>query len=480
MGVVTLRPSRIILPDFVKSGITKSLSIWDPITHSVKDVFFAPYGESGAVLPGGYELLVNLNGRVNKERISGAWPSKSVSFGMRSQPRTQEQADAIEWLSGPATQKMLSAPTGTGKTFVAVAMLQRLGMRAYVGVDRRDIADQWVREILAHTDLSPEQVVILSGQKKMSELLQGGIKGVAVVVGIHRTLSKVGSEHGWDRVGDFFERCKFGVKIFDEAHVEWGNIVRTDLHTDVGRTVYLTATPHQGGWSEDKMYQRVFQTVPRLEIGGEQARELRSKEGRAAFKAFLMRYDTRPEVGVVQKCRTQRGFNPPLWASWVLQSQGPYAALLSKVLECLEHEAKGKRAKREAVLVPTLEMVATVLKDLTDRGYDAAAYTGKTPKAERQKILAADGPRVIVTTEHSFGKALDVPGLTAVVVASPIGGSPAAKQVAGRCRGFDGRANVYWLLDYGFPSFRGYALMLKKVMAEIAGPDRVYEIGGQP
>jgi superfamily II DNA or RNA helicase len=97
---------------------------------------------------------------------------------------------------------LVSAPTGTGKTFLALKMLEHLNRTALVVVSKTDLLDQWVEEILKHTNFAREDIGIgLLGSVNWS--------GKKIVVSLVHTLAK-------DRWGAAF-RNNFGVVVFDEV-----------------------------------------------------------------------------------------------------------------------------------------------------------------------------------------------------------------------------------------------------------------------
>jgi superfamily II DNA or RNA helicase len=50
-------------------------------------------------------------------------------------------------------QRLISLPTGSGKTFVTISAIQELKMKALIIVDKISLAEQWKNQFLLHTDL---------------------------------------------------------------------------------------------------------------------------------------------------------------------------------------------------------------------------------------------------------------------------------------------------------------------------------------
>ena len=102
---------------------------------------------------------------------------------------------------------VLKAPTGSGKTIMALKAIARLGVSTLVVVPKDDLMDQWVERIVAAYGLKPSQIGRIQGDT--CDYL-----GKDIVLGSLRSLYKAG------RYAKPLYR-EFGLLVADEVH-RWG------------------------------------------------------------------------------------------------------------------------------------------------------------------------------------------------------------------------------------------------------------------
>ena len=106
---------------------------------------------------------------------------------------------------------------------------------------------------------------------------------------------------------------------------------------------------------------------------------------------------------------------------------------------------------------------------LAEQGIAAALLTGQTPKEEREQIVAdvqAGRVRVLAATVQLIGEGFDCPGLSTLVLATPIKFEGRLLQVAGRIvRPAEGkRALIVDYVDAGVPLLRRSASARRAVL----------------
>ena len=82
----------------------------------------------------------------------------------------------------------------------------------------------------------------------------------------HGTLKSYGDRFGWDKVSELFKHLKIGIKIFDEAHQNFENMLMIDYFTNVYKTYYLTATSLRSSDDENRIYQLSFKNIPSIDL----------------------------------------------------------------------------------------------------------------------------------------------------------------------------------------------------------------------
>ena len=183
---------------------------------------------------------------------------------------------------------MLCLGTGKGKTYCLIHYLSLVKKLAMVIVDQDHIIEQWFREIMTHTDLNEEDVYFISGSDSIKTLMEyEGELPFKMYIASHRTLA-IYSKDDPSLIDQLMRRLKIGIKVFDEAHVEWKNICHLDFNSNVSETIYLTATPSRSNPSEDKVFQNIFFNVPKFGL------ETKYDENELYHKVIYVQYNTHP------------------------------------------------------------------------------------------------------------------------------------------------------------------------------------------
>ena len=126
---------------------------------------------------------------------------------------------------------MLCLKTGAGKTYCTIAALSIIRRRAMIIVDSDKTMKQWKEEFLKFTNLNEKEIYLISGSSSMRKIMNSERDlPYKIYIASHRTISAF-AEDEWESVTEFFHKVKIGVKVYDEAHVEYKNIFMIDSFT---------------------------------------------------------------------------------------------------------------------------------------------------------------------------------------------------------------------------------------------------------
>ena len=272
-------PGRIDLHNYELGDCPKlesSLSVWDPVYHTISYSAYV-YDEENKILtiPGGYnieylEQIMNKSYRLDESNRNIREAYNTVSFSLKYPTRNTTQNKAINFLMLDCPQKFLSLQTGGGKTYCAIHYVFKSKKIPLTLVDQDSICQQWIDKILYFTTIKKEEIYVISGRDSIEKILKmtdKDLKKYKWFIAIHRTLSNI-IEQEPDKLIDTLKKIKIGVKLYDEAHVEYRNIFNVDRIYDC-ESIYITATPTRGNPNENKVYQNMFnyKSVPKF-VGG--------------------------------------------------------------------------------------------------------------------------------------------------------------------------------------------------------------------
>lgn len=365
---------------------------------------------------------------------------------MRKSPRDEIQTKAIKFLKRDTNQKYLALQTGQGKTYCAINYCHFCRKLPIIILDQESLVLQWKEKIMEYTSAVENDIYIISGRPsveklyKMSESKRSKIK---FILAFYQTLQSL---YETDELEDFFKDMKIGLKIFDEAHLQYKSIFYINSCTKV-ETIYLSATPGRVAPEEEKLYKKLFWNVPMHKT------KLTEKYYNIVMYNINMKYQDRETV----KFHNKRGFDV-LKYSQSLTSPNHIEDFYNVIEEVLRKVCSNNfnRHKKLAILVKLIEQTELVSEyidnildcDAEENGYErvmkVGVLTGKTPKS--QKRLVKEESDIIVTTDKSFAKGIDVANLEILINFVPIGCSQNTSnlnQFVGRLRKLDKKKVFY-------------------------------------
>jgi DNA excision repair protein ERCC-3 len=187
-------------------------------------------------------------GVLKQALVQAGWPAEDLAgyvegeelpialrldrFGVRDYQ--QEAADAF-FAGGDVRggSGVVVLPPGAGKTIVGIAAMALVGQNTLILTTNRTSVNQWRRELLARTELTPDQVAEYTG----------GAKAIApVTVATYQMLT-----YRPEKEGDFphlhlFNDREWGLIVYDEVHLLPAPVFRATAEIQARRRIGLTAT----------------------------------------------------------------------------------------------------------------------------------------------------------------------------------------------------------------------------------------------
>lgn len=368
--------------------------------------------------------------------------AKLLQYQMVHKPRNELQEKAIAFLMkmkrDPEThQRFLSLETGSGKTYVTINCISQFKKKALIIVDTLDLAAQWKREFLNHTDLQDSDIVILSGQEIVDK--ETAKPTGKVYVAIHRTLGNMLTSDP-NSINKLMNKLGIGVRVFDESHVDFGNICKINAFSNVEYTIYLTATPSRSSFMDNSLYAKVFNAVPYFN-----GKEL---SGDKYHTVVLYKMNTHPSLDDRITVRTQYGFSSAKWSQYV--SGDGYEYFLEAMKDIFDNFKLTSRNKKTAIMLPTIDLIKKLKTDLEELYPDISCGTfiGEISKNKRLEELEKT---FILTNDKIFDKGIDVKDLEILINCVPLGSAVKTEQIMGRLRNRQGYLSILIdVTDVGF------------------------------
>lgn len=410
-------------------------SIYDPIRHSSylkgidydqdKRILYLPRGMDIEYLKSMFDAEPLIDRNSDPFIINNPIPIKYL-------PRDARQIELLEFTLGKNryqytasySQIAINTTTGSGKTYITVGTMCFTGERMIVITARKSWLDQWREKIKEYTPLTDNEIYTIAGAGSISKLLNRDPLQYQAFLISHSTLSSYGEKCGWESVSELIKYMGCSLKVFDEAHMYFDNMCMIDYHTNVRKTLYLTATPLLSDDQENIIYQMYFKNIPSIVLFDE------SEDPHVHYRSLL--YNSHPSYADTNSfCRGQYKFDRNVYMGYLVNQEN-FLRMVDIIFDTTIN-MKGKILIYVGIneaLIKIYEYLTTSYPFIKDH---VGIFTSLvTDPVEREQALRM---KYILSTTKSTGAASDIPDLAAVVILDePFKSEVIARQTLGRCR----------------------------------------------
>lgn len=361
--------------------------------------------------------------------MDGTWAKLNHTIKSKLVDPREGQTETIEKFIGALdTFKyggILQAVTGAGKTVMALDIACRLGLRVLIVVPRTSLMKQWKDQILKWTTAKESDIGVIQGPNSR---WQGAMFTIAMI----HTLAQKGGELSKEL------RSYFGTVIYDECHVVGAETFSTVAPLFFSRwRIGLSATPRRSDGMDPVFYWHIGPIIARY------------TKLQAVARVRIIPYNGTDTSH--SGCVWSGNLNLGRYFNRVARSS-PRFNLVRALIETL-HE----KEHHILMLAERLEYIdsmkrALILADIPED--DIGVLTGKVKQTTK---------RIILGTYGSAGMGVDIPRLSALVLASP---RADIEQAIGRVLR-QGNPIVVDIVDTASSIMMGWSLSRKKFYRKI-------------
>lgn len=292
------------------------------------------------------------------------------------------------------------------------------------------------------------------GQGVIHRLLANNTRRYKIFLITHSTLNDYAAENGWDAVGELFRALKIGLKIYDEYHYNFDNMIYIDTHTNTYKTLYLSATPARSSEGENLIFQYCFKNIPSIDTFNP------DRDPHTDYLAIL--YSSEPTPYEISACKNQYGLDRNKYTNYVLRKDN-----FQLLLHYLINKIYGINGK--ILIYIGTNSAITFIKDWIIEHYPElrtkiGVFTSITPPEQKREQL---NKKIILSTTKSCGAAIDIYNLKiAILLDEPFKSEVLAVQALGRLRGKDTR--FIECVDKGFRPCYSYYLHKRESIEKYA------------
>lgn len=418
----------------------KNFRIWNPTTFQYDELGMFYDNENEVLyLPRGidiWKIKRYLHEKSHTKEPSNEYemiPDIKIKYG----PRDEEQVQALRFMLGIGEeyeenkylpQLSLNLSTGKGKTYCSIAMIAYSQIKTAIITGSVTLLEQWKSEIKHYTNLGDKDVINISGSSMMNMALLGKSKKMkegSIFLFTHGTIRSFCDTYGWDKLNEIFKQLGIGIKVIDEAHTNFANMLMIDFFSNIAKTYYVTATPKRSDWREDRIYQLSIKNVPGIDLFDAH------QDPHTDYVAI--KFNSKPTAQQISMCRNMYGLDRNRYVDYVTKQPNFYKVL--HIIMDIVIRSNG----RSLFYIGTNKGILRVYKWLGDNYPefigDIGIYTSLIPKEQK---LKEKNKKLLLSTTKSAGLGEHIEGLkTTIVLAEPFKSEVLARQSLGRTRDND-------------------------------------------
>ena len=409
MDKIVVKHSRIEINNYTLGDCPRLeyiFSVYDPIRHSsfIKAMEYDQKSKK-LIIPRGLDVdyIAKLFFAEPKVDYDADEYINTAPIPIKYLARDERQIEMIKFILGKdkykytktKSQLSINAATGVGKTFVTVGSICITGSRAIIITSSLNWLEQWREKILEYTTLEDKRIYQISGSSSINKLLCRDPLEYQIFLISHSTIKSYGDKNGWNKVDELFKYMKCSMKIYDEAHLYFDNMCRMDFHSNIKKTLYLTATPARSDSKENEIYKLYFKNIPSISLFDD--------EIDPHVNYVAIHYNSHPRPIEIQSCINQYGFDRNKYVRYI--TNNPWFYKLVIILIDMVINMNGK----SLIYIGTNDGINTVyniiLKEFPFMERYIGIYTSLTDKETKEQNLYK---KIILSTTKSCGAASDI------------------------------------------------------------------------
>lgn len=344
----------------------------------------------------------------------------------------------------------------THNTYCSGVGISKYKLKTLIIMHRDNLRKQWLKSLFNMSGYSEKEVYELSSSQELYDIAIGQTKlDYDVYLMTHATFRAAANRiQSMELLGKITDNLGIGMKIIDEAHLEFKDTLLMDAVMNVKRNLYLTATNGRSSQDENAIFKHVF------------------KNATFYKQSKLLNDDTRPKkwvnyttVAINTHCKPAiyqyrvaggKGMNSASYGKWVIayDKKKTHFQVCAELIKDLYNEDSHAKV---LVFMPLIELCEDCQEflykklnydDTFDYDLNIRTINSKNSKSENEYNKKAD---VIITTIASAGTGTDIPGITDIICCSPFVSGITATQVFGRIRYIPKTCHYYDIYDVSVP-----------------------------
>src|SRR5699024_8921839 len=304
-------------------------------------------------------------------------PKPNYDVKMNFKPRDLLQRKAIEFLNSfsiydPSTQKFLSLQTGEGKTFCALKSVIDRELVPMIFVNNSKLKEQWEEKIKEYTNVDDEKIYVIQGRASINKLFKMKSKErnkIDFYIVMYKTLNSFIQEDE-ERLQELLLKTKVGIKIFDEAHLDFRSLTNIDIQTDLP-SIYLSATPRRSDKSENMVFSNIFLKTPIFSSDNYDRQIANNRKIPSKYHdVFIIRWNSNPkevELADFMKASKRNGLNVNHYSKYLIEEDKRRKEYFDIVFNIINNVIMKEEVKKTVVMFKLKNMIDDFYSYLEDK-----------------------------------------------------------------------------------------------------------------
>lgn len=468
---VTIERTRLIITEYTTED---KINIDNTVSTIDNSFFYEDYEKKRiCVLPG---LLDDLKKKFKDLKIEDNskeyWNyAKIDKIDHNMKWRNKLQEDFINFLIRSANDKKpkvvgVLAP-GTGKTFMACYTAIKLELRTLIIAPNASIRDQWVQTLFNMFGVDPSRITTAATPL---EFYKGRND---FVVTTQSLLSSIDKRYDLEKL---LKDAKFGIKIIDETHLFFNNLIRVDGSSNICNNWYLTGTYGRSGIEENALFLKMFKNSEIFKVKDKTPTIFDFKPGNVYGDkphAFITMVWTKSHINKEQlksvEISKRKSYRTGAWINYgismqaytqvVMPTDGRITYFLRTCIKVIDIAYHRINYGKMLILMPSIETVDMM------HAHIKRLYPNKVVSRVHSKVripnleVLKKESDIIISTIKSTGTGFDWKDLSRLVVCDQYKSSILCAQVVGRLRARDDGLPTYmWdVVDSDVTQLRNWA-----------------------
>ena len=344
----------------------------------------------------------------------------------------------------------------THNTFCSGVGLCKIGVKTLIIMHRDSLRGQWDKSLNKMCGLTSREVHEISSTEELAAIAYGTYKpNYDVYLMTHATF-RAGLKrlNTMDDAANITKNLGIGLKIVDEAHLEFRDTLLMDFCFNVKRNLYLTATDGRSSKDENSIFRHVFASAVYYKPSAFLTDSNRPKKW-TDYISIAVNTHCNPNM-YKYRVNGGRGMNSASYGKWVIayDKKKTHFKCCKEILKMIYDKDPHAKVLVFMPLIDLCQDFAFYVTSELDKDQhfmydlDIRTINSKNSKKDNDRAKHSD---VIVTTIGSCGTGTDIPGITAIISCTPYCSHITAEQVFGRIRYCGKVCQYYDLYDTSVP-----------------------------